>query len=323
MRRPHRSIEVFDISLMAVVTKAMGAFLVLMLLLMPYYSSGPIGQQEASDLKDKVDQVDKNIQAVISELSKADAEDLRKRLEEALKELEEARKLIAELQHANDALNAQVQRLEQERDQLAAQVAQAQQQIAALQQQNKDLQQQLYELNGNLIAGQVVNMDCPKIGLSLGLWTPNAQTTNPDKTQSKYVLTRGFSFGSATTGAFDDPGQKYNTASFSYHGVSPDTYMLIVTTRARQLQTNAKGLKFLPLQRIPGTCSLQVNLQFTNKGGDLTSLVLDTTIDGHEDPYAKILTSIAVSDDDWHFKNPTAAELSWLQDQIAHAEKMP
>ena len=35
MHRPARQIEVFDISLMAVVTKAMGAFLVIMILLMP------------------------------------------------------------------------------------------------------------------------------------------------------------------------------------------------------------------------------------------------------------------------------------------------
>lgn len=41
IRRPARQIEVFDISLMAVVTKAMGAFLVIMILLMPYYRSDP------------------------------------------------------------------------------------------------------------------------------------------------------------------------------------------------------------------------------------------------------------------------------------------
>ena len=62
MKRPHRSIETFDISLMAVVTKAMGAFLVLMLLLMPYYTSEPMGQKEADALEKKVEEVNKNIQ---------------------------------------------------------------------------------------------------------------------------------------------------------------------------------------------------------------------------------------------------------------------
>src|SRR5579863_6397236 len=159
MRRPHRSIEVFDISLMAVVTKAMGAFLVLMLLLMPYYSSGPIGQQEARDLAAKVEQVNQNIKAVMDELSTASAEDLRKRLEDALKQLDEAQKLITELQHANDALNSQVSRLEDEKATLASQVAELQQrvnalsaQVAQLQQQNEALAERLDKANGNVIA---------------------------------------------------------------------------------------------------------------------------------------------------------------------------
>jgi type II secretory pathway pseudopilin PulG len=50
MRRPHRSIETFDISLMAVVTKAMGAFLVLMLLLLPYYTPNARTQEVTEEL---------------------------------------------------------------------------------------------------------------------------------------------------------------------------------------------------------------------------------------------------------------------------------
>lgn len=61
MRRPNRSIETFDISLMAVVTKAMGAFLVMMLLLLPYYSSSPLGKDEAQDLAKKVQDADAKI----------------------------------------------------------------------------------------------------------------------------------------------------------------------------------------------------------------------------------------------------------------------
>ena len=325
MRRPHRSIEVFDISLMAVVTKAMGAFLVLMLLLMPYYSSGPIGQQEASDLKDKVDQVDKNIQAVISELSKASTEDLRKRLEEALKELEEARKLIAELQQANDALNSQVQRLEQEKEQLAAQVAQAQQQIASLQQQNKDLQQQLYELNGNLVAGQLVNTDCPDINISLGIFSPNAVVTAADRTQSKYVLSVHSGFGASSFQNAQASSDKIsNTAAFSYRGGDPGTYMLIVTTRSLETRTNATGDRYHPLIRARGTCTLTVNLQFTGRnGGFVTFTGAKYTVDGHENPYARIVTDLVISDEDMNVQDPTSQDLQWLQDQINHADKVP
>ena len=107
MKRPHRSIETFDISLMAVVTKAMGAFLVLMLLLIPYYKSGPIAQKPIDDLAKKVEEVDKNIKNVVDKLATASAEDLRKLLDEARKDLDDARKLIAELKRAVDQLNAQ------------------------------------------------------------------------------------------------------------------------------------------------------------------------------------------------------------------------
>ena len=86
MKRPHRSIETFDISLMAVVTKAMGAFLVLMLLLIPYYKSGPIAQKPIDDLAKKVEEVDKNIKDVVDKLATASAEDLRKLLERGASE---------------------------------------------------------------------------------------------------------------------------------------------------------------------------------------------------------------------------------------------
>jgi len=49
LRRPRRSIETFDIALMAVVTKAMGAFLVLMLIMLPSYNKVPGMQHEVHD----------------------------------------------------------------------------------------------------------------------------------------------------------------------------------------------------------------------------------------------------------------------------------
>ena len=49
LRRANRAIETFDISLMAVVTKAMGAFLVLMLLLVPSYVAMPAMQRQLAN----------------------------------------------------------------------------------------------------------------------------------------------------------------------------------------------------------------------------------------------------------------------------------
>ena len=89
---------------MAVVTKAMGAFLVLMLLLMPYYTSEPMGQKEADALEKKVEEVSKNIQSAMDKLATAGAEDLRKQLEEALRQLARGAQLITDLKRMIDQL---------------------------------------------------------------------------------------------------------------------------------------------------------------------------------------------------------------------------
>jgi len=67
MRRPHRSIETFDISLMAVVTKAMGAFLVMMLLLIPSYIAVPEMQTKLSDIETETRQLEQKAASVTEE----------------------------------------------------------------------------------------------------------------------------------------------------------------------------------------------------------------------------------------------------------------
>ena len=65
LRRQNRSIEVFDIALMNVVTKAMGAFLVLMLLMLPAYNAMPQAQQEVEQAEAKSRQLEANVAALI------------------------------------------------------------------------------------------------------------------------------------------------------------------------------------------------------------------------------------------------------------------
>jgi len=150
MKRPHRSIETFDISLMAVVTKAMGAFLVLMLLLMPYYRSGPIGQKEADDLAKKTDEVRNSLSVILERLTNASVEDLRALLEEMRAQLEEARKLIAKLKHLIDQLNAQVARLEEENTAFKTEIAGLKEEKAALTDRVAELQNQIDPLKARI-----------------------------------------------------------------------------------------------------------------------------------------------------------------------------
>jgi predicted nuclease with TOPRIM domain len=139
MKRPHRSIETFDISLMAVVTKAMGAFLVLMLLLIPYYSSSPLGQDEAQELTKKVQDADAKIKGVLDKLGD---KSLGGDLVLAREELGSGEQLIGQLKRYVDQLSAQVTRLEDRIASLTAEIEQLKRDKAALATQVTNLQQE-------------------------------------------------------------------------------------------------------------------------------------------------------------------------------------
>ena len=179
MRRSNRSIEVFDISLMAVVTKAMGAFLVLMLLLMPYYQSGPVGEKNAEDLAKKLEETQSQLSTILKELGQytEDPRELRRLLEEARRRLTEAQALVARLKRDNDALNSQVRRLEGRLDDVRHQLAQA--------------QEELRKRQALLVSVQLINTDCPDVRLGAALLTKDAyvslqgeaKTDNDSKTE--------------------------------------------------------------------------------------------------------------------------------------------
>lgn len=154
MKRPHRSIETFDISLMAVVTKAMGAFLVLMLLLMPYYSSSPLGKDEARDLARKVQDADAKIKGVLDKLGD---KDLGKDLVSAREELGSGAQLIEQLKRYVDQLSAQVTRLEEKIVTLSAELDQLKKdkttltaRVAELEKENADLKAENEKLKAEI-----------------------------------------------------------------------------------------------------------------------------------------------------------------------------
>jgi cell division protein FtsB len=153
VKRPHRSIETFDISLMAVVTKAMGAFLVLMLLLMPYYSSSPLGKDEAQELARKVQDADQKIKGVLDKLGE---QDLGKDLVSAREELGSGAQLINQLKRYVDQLSAQVTRQEKiatltaELEQLKRDKTTLTARVAELEKQNADLKAENEQLKAEI-----------------------------------------------------------------------------------------------------------------------------------------------------------------------------
>ncbi len=121
MRRPHRSIETFDISLMAVVTKAMGAFLVLMLLLLPYYTPNKLTQQDTQDLVDQIQEVRNLLNKTSEQIDSKDIKTAQKNLEFSAELVRKLRALLdktlaekASLEKEVEILNRQVEILSQD-----------------------------------------------------------------------------------------------------------------------------------------------------------------------------------------------------------------
>jgi hypothetical protein len=103
MRRPNRNIEAFDISLMAVVTKAMGAFLVLMLLLYQSRIREPKMERRAEEAETESRQFEESVATLVrrkEELQRAGS---------ASSEAERLRAQISDLERENRQLNARSQ----------------------------------------------------------------------------------------------------------------------------------------------------------------------------------------------------------------------
>lgn len=120
MRRiRHESAGGSEIAMMAVITKAMGAFLVLMIVLLPYYTSDPVAQRTADEASEQVDHAKQKVQQAQDKLKKGRLTDdeidaLLAELDEATRQLEDALLNIRQLKIQVDQLSAQVKRLGEE-----------------------------------------------------------------------------------------------------------------------------------------------------------------------------------------------------------------
>lgn len=127
LRRPSRQIEVFDISLMAVVTKAMGAFLVLFVLVLPYYSSDPDVDTTAGSAREQLAKMREEIENLARQIGanpadKGALEAAIRRLREALSESDDK---IDQLYKEASALSSQLKRISGELEETKKQLASA------------------------------------------------------------------------------------------------------------------------------------------------------------------------------------------------------
>jgi hypothetical protein len=327
MRRPNRSIEVFDIALMAVVTKAMGAFLVLMLLLMPYYSSGPVGQQNAEELAKAVAEAQQKIEALQRRIQEAarSPEELDRLLEDLQKQLEEAQRLIARLRRDNDALNAQVRRLEERESSLRAQIAQLEYDNEELRRRN--LQQSI------LVSGQLTGWECLDIRVDIGVFSSDTYFERKDGRKDFNVLNYISSLGSSVTVHDDDviarfkdqaavkPGHGLRFSQSAFQAaLRPGTYFVVLLNRSKTVKS-VDGESRLTLKPPAADCRVLVSAQYyIPASGSLRSFyTYDESISRQD--YAVLVRELVVSEKGVEGRVPTDEGRAWLKAQIERADK--
>jgi hypothetical protein len=162
MRRPRREVAGGEMALMAVMTKAMGAFLVIMIMLLPYYTGDTAAQQTIDQTNEQIRKAGDDLAQVKQILGKGrlsdkEIDELIKKIEDAQKALDEARALVATLQVKLDQAQSQITRLEAESKALTAQVedltrrlAEAQAEAAKALALAEQMKNQLDEANANV-----------------------------------------------------------------------------------------------------------------------------------------------------------------------------
>jgi hypothetical protein len=162
IRRPARHIEVFDISLMAVVTKAMGAFLVIAVLLMPYYRSDPDVGATADTARDAVNAAKKQIDDVAKRLKDSSSAAADKTaLDAAQDALDTASRTIDDLAKQANALASQLAEARKAAAEAEAEANKARKLAAEAQGAIGDLEHtaNVERRNARTAAGQVADLE--------------------------------------------------------------------------------------------------------------------------------------------------------------------
>ena len=142
MARRDREINIFNIAFLDVITGAMGAFVLLVVILAPYYTgSDPRSRKTQQDAQSSVDKAQKNVQQAQQTVPQ-DNQRAQQALKQAQDDLARAKQQLDAITQQTDQLASQNKRLSALDDQQQQQLKQAQQQIADLQKQAEQSTQQ-------------------------------------------------------------------------------------------------------------------------------------------------------------------------------------
>jgi TolA-binding protein len=142
MRRPRREGVGSEIALMAVITKAMGAFLVLVVIMMPHYVFNQAAEDTAGKARQSLDEAHHAAQQIAAALGKGRLTD--PEVDELLQKIEALEMALREAVDEVNSLKIQISQAYSEVARLQRTVAEKDQQIAALEDQ---LQRKTAEIN--------------------------------------------------------------------------------------------------------------------------------------------------------------------------------
>jgi peptidoglycan hydrolase CwlO-like protein len=156
LSRVSRQFQVFDIAIVAVQTKALGAFLILVIILLPYYKSDPANAPVFDAVRNTLDDARRDIEIAQQELNKgASPQDLAKRIEHARKSIEHAQGYVQGLRNKLDQASGQIKRLEGDlaenkvkTDEVQKQLTETQTELAKLEASARELERDNSRLKG-------------------------------------------------------------------------------------------------------------------------------------------------------------------------------
>lgn len=175
MKRPRREAGGGEVALMAVITKAMGAFLVLVVIMLPHYILVVNNSQSADQAQAAVNQAAANVGEIADRLKKGrltdrEIDDLLHRIEDLKSKLAALNDQIALLRNELNQTLAEVQRLRKTRNELEAEVARLKQELET----RKTFEQPV-------TVAAISWADCPGMNLSVYVYTNYVDPSNGKK----------------------------------------------------------------------------------------------------------------------------------------------
>lgn len=360
MRRPHRSIETFDISLMAVVTKAMGAFLVLMLLLLPYYTPNKLTEQDTQELieqlllvRDRIEEAnrklgqDKSGQGVQESLKEAKNEvELTAELVRKLRALlDKALADVARLENENRRLLSENEQLRGENEQLQGELKKAEDEIAFLNEEINKLKEEIERLENKLFTGDrtytasVMSTACPGVYLDVAImkmgsekdysWTKDNAPIKPE-----HILYINLSNGGEITqrlqktaitfnnrqGPLEKIGYNTHSSIATHSSNATGSFILVVLTKERKTRYEFRGNKWRAITKTSAACPIFFNGAAKVAGNWRAMRPRKATIKA--DSTAAALVTFVNTKEDVTIRAPNKEERAWFDKLVALSLKV-